>query len=671
MRVGLIGNQNCGKTTLFNQITGSNQKVGNFPGVTVSLSIGKALEHKDMEIIDLPGIYSLSPYTSEEILTRDFLINESPDAIINIVDATNIERNLYLTLQLIELSIPMVLALNMMDEVQANNGTIDVEMISEMLGIPAVPIAAIHNQGVSELLQTVADIAESRKVPEKTDFCTGAVHRAIHAVQHVIEDHALIGSVPTRFAATKLLEGDNLMAERLKLSENEIDLIEHAAAEMEEETLADREAAIIEMRYAFIEGVCSATVVKARESKEYIRSAKIDSVLTSRAWAFPAFFGIMLFVFWITFGVVGAALSSLLSAAFAGFSSFAKSALSRYGLNYIVLALITEGALTGISAVLSFLPTIITLFFFLSILEDSGYMARVAYIMDKPLRKIGLSGKSIVPMLMGFGCTVPAVMATRTLPSERGRMITVLITPFMSCSAKLPIYALFASAFFPNSVALVMASLYFFGAALGIAAGYIMNKTAFSGSPIPFVMELPNYRFPSAKTVMRLLWDKAKDFIQRAFSIVFLATLAIWILQSFDSRLNYTLDSSESMLSSIGHYASIVLGPAGFSDWRAASALITGFSAKEAVISSLAVLLGSQEGNAGAALHTMFTPLSAVSFLVFSLLYTPCIAAVAAAGRELRGVKDAFLVAAAQTGIAWLMAVIVYQAGRLFTNGAY
>ena len=665
MTFALAGNQNCGKTTLFNQLTGSNQHVGNFPGVTVDQKVGNIIGYDDVSIVDLPGIYSLSPYTSEEIVTRNFLLKHKPDGIINIADATNIERNLYLTLQLIELQIPMVLALNMMDEVLANNWSIDVEQMQDSLGIPVIPISAIKKQGITELVEKALDTVENKIKPERIDFCSGAVHRAIHAISHLIEDHTQRQSIPVRFAATKLVEGDDPMAKTLGLTENEIDMIGHAVKEMETEMGTDREAALIDMRYQSIEEICEECVVKPHESREYKRSVSFDSVLTHKIWAIPAFLGIMLFVFWLTFGVIGNRLSALLKLGIHSLSGIADNALTAYGLNPIVHSLVIDGVFAGVGAVLSFVPIIVTLFFFLSILEDSGYMARVAYVMDKPLRKIGLSGRSFVPMLMGFGCTVPAVMATRTLSSERDKRMTIFLTPFMSCSAKLPIYALFTAAFFEKYQAFVMIGLYIIGIVLGIFSGFIMKHTVFKGSPVPFVMELPNYRFPSAKTVLLLLWDKAKDFIQRAFTIIFFATVVIWFLQSFDTRLNYITTSTDSMLAGIGRLISIAFEPLGFSDWRVSTALIAGFTAKEAVISTLAVLTGASVADLGGTLHTLFEPLAAFSFLIFTLLYTPCIAAVTTVKRELGSIKGMILIILYQTSFAWLVAAAVYQLGRL------
>ncbi|MCL2230844.1 MAG: ferrous iron transport protein B [Treponema sp.] len=666
MIFAIAGNQNCGKTTLFNQLTGSNQRVGNFPGVTIEQKTGEVTWHKDVSLVDLPGIYSLSPYTSEEIITRDFLLKQKPDGIINIVDATNIERSLYLTLQLIELNIPMVLALNMMDEVQANNGSIDLNQLKEALGIPVVPIAAVKKQGLSELIEQTIETAKTRKKPERIDFCSGAVHRAIHAIAHLVEDHALRLGVPSRFASTRLVEGDDIMIKTLGLDENESEMIEHAVKEMETDLGTDREAALADMRYQFIEDVCKKCVVKPLESREYKRSVSLDSILTHKIWAFPAFLGIMFAVFWLTFGVIGNRLSELMEIGIDNLSGIVDDALTSFGLNTVVHSLIIDGVFMGVGAVLMFVPLIVVLFFFLSLLEDTGYMARVAYVMDKPLRRIGLSGRSFVPMLIGFGCTVPAIMSTRTLASERDKKMTILLTPFMSCGAKIPIYALFTAAFFPKNQALVMISLYLMGIVFAILSGFIMKKTIFRGAPVPFVMELPNYRFPSIKTVLILMWEKAKDFIQRAFTIIFVATVIIWFLQSFDIRLNLVEDGTESILAAIGQLISVIFYPLGITDWRVSTALITGFSAKEAVISTLAVLTGANIAELGKTLHTFFTPLSAFCFLVFTLLYTPCVAAVATVKRELGSIKGTVFVILYQTIFAWLAAFAIYRIGILF-----
>ena len=662
MKFALAGNQNCGKTTLFNRLTGSNQHVGNFPGVTVERKEGNIIGRKNALIVDLPGIYSLSPYTKEEIVTRDFLLKEKPDAIINIIDATNIERNLYLTLQLAELQIPMILALNMMDEVHANNGSVDIKQMEKALGIPAVPISATKKHGISELVEQAVNVAECRRRPARVDFCSGAVHRTIHAIAHLIEDHAQRLGLPARFVAAKLAEGDESVSDEMGLTDNEKDMIEHAVKEMEAELDTDREAALADMRYSFIEDVCRRCVVKAGESGEYRRSVRIDSVLTNKFLAIPSFLIIMLTIFWLTFGIIGNRLSGLLTLAVDVISAFTDRALAGYGLNPVIHSLIIDGVFKGVGAVLSFVPIIITLFFFLSILEDSGYMARVAFVMDKPLRKIGLSGRSLAPLLMGFGCTVPAVMATRTLVGGRDKKMTILLTPFMSCGAKLPVYALFTAAFFPEHQALVMITLYITGILAGILSALIMRKIFFGGSPVPFVMEMPNYRFPSAKTVLLLMRDKAGDFVQRAFTVIFFATVIIWFLQSFDMRLNIVPDSADSILSVIGRFIGVIFKPVGFSDWRVPTALITGFTAKEAVISTLAVL-GGEDVQSG--LQTMFTTLSALSFLVFVLLYTPCAAAVSAVRREFGNIKGAVFVIFYQTGLAWAAAVLVYQTGRL------
>lgn len=665
MIFALAGNQNCGKTTLFNQLTGSNQHVGNFPGVTVDRKDGLIRNHKESTVVDLPGIYSLSPYTSEEIVTRDFLLDQHPDAIINILDATNIERNLYLSLQLMELRIPMVLALNMMDEVSANGGTIKIKAFAEKLGVPCVPISASKNEGIDELIEVAFKVAKQKILPARVDFCTGAMHRCIHAVCHVIEDHAERIGVPVRFAATKLVEGDMPMQESLALSQNEIELIEHSVKEMESELHTDREAAMADMRYCFIEKLCADTVIKCHESKEYLRSVAIDNVLTSKYFALPAFVLIMIFVFWMTFGVIGTTLSDLFSGALDALTIFVSDFLLNYGLNPVVHSLVIDGIFAGVSSVLSFMPVIVILFFFLSILEDSGYMARVAFVMDKPLRHLGLSGRSFVPMLIGFGCSVPAIMSTRTLSSERDRRMTILLTPFMSCSAKLPIYAMFTAAFFPNNAAWVMILLYGTGILVGILCAFLLKNSMFQGEPVPFVMELPNYRLPSAKSVLLLMWDKAKDFLTKAFTIIFLASIIIWFLQSFDTRLNVVDDSSLSMLANVGRMIAPIFAPLGFGDWRAATALITGFTAKEAVVSTLTVLMNTTSTALPAVLGSLFTTASAASFLIFTLLYTPCVAAVAACKREMGSAKSALFMVLAQCGVAWIFAFIVYQLVKL------
>ena len=665
MIFALGGNQNCGKTTLFNQLTGSNQHVGNFPGVTVDKKEGEIRGHSDCTVVDLPGIYSLSPYTNEEIVTRDFLINEKPNCIINIVDATNIERNLYLSLQLMELGIPMVIALNMMDEVRENGNTIKIHELQEQLGVPVVPLVASKNEGVSELIEIAVNIAAGKIRPQKQDFCSGAVHRAIHGIAHLIEDHAEKVGVSPRFAATKLIEGDEPMAKRLHLTENEIDMIEHNVQEMEEQLGTDREAALADMRYSFIESVCSQCVIKKGESVAHRRSVKIDSILTHKYFAIPIFILIMLLMFYLTFGVIGAALSSVLEYVIAAITNAADKGLTAYGINPVVHSLIIDGIFAGVGSVLSFLPVIVTLFFFLSLLEDSGYMARVAFVMDKLLRKIGLSGRSFVPMIIGFGCSVPAIMSSRTLSSERDRKMTILLVPFMSCSAKLPIYGLFTAAFFASYKPLVMIVLYVMGIVIAIIAGLLFKATLFQGNPVPFVMELPNYRFPSAKSVFMLMWDKAKDFLVKAFTIIFVATIVIWFFQTFDTRFNVVADSADSMLAYIGKLISPLFAPIGFNDWRASTALITGFSAKEAVVSTLAVLT-SGSVPLEETLHTMFTPLQAFSFLTFTLLYTPCVAAISAVKREMNSGLAAIGVVIFQIIIAWIAAFVVYNIGSIF-----
>ena len=667
LRFALAGNQNCGKTTLFNQLTGSNQHVGNFPGVTVDRKDGTIRGHAEATVTDLPGIYSLSPYSSEEIVTRDFLLNTHPDGIINIVDATNIERNLYLTMQLMELGIPMVLALNMMDEVRANGGTIMVNELEELLGVPVVPISAAKNEGIDELVEHALHVARHREVPGRIDFCDatdgkdGAVHRCIHAAAHLIEDHAQRAGLPLRFSATKLVEGDQLIEAALQLDENETELLGHTIAELENETGLDREAALADMRFTFIERLCDKTVVRPGESREHKRSVAMDKVLTGKYTALPCFIGIMALVFWLTFGVIGAALSDLLTLGIDAVTNAADHALTAYGINPVVHSLVIDGIFAGVGSVLSFLPVIVTLFFFLSILEDTGYMARVAFVMDQLLRRVGLSGRSFVPMLIGFGCSVPAIMATRTLSSDRDRKMTILLTPFMSCSAKLPIYALFTTAFFPRQWrAVVMVGLYLTGIVCGILYALVLKLTRYKGEPVPFVMELPNYRFPSARSVGQLIWEKAKDFLQKAFTIIFVATVLIWFLQTFDTRLNVAAPDT-SLLALIGSWVAPIFKPLGFGDWRVSTALITGFTAKESVVSTLTVLLGGDT----AALSTMFTPFTAVVFLVFTLLYTPCVAAVAAAKRELGSAKAAAGVVVMQCGIAWVVAFVVHCIGTL------
>ena len=666
MIFALAGNQNCGKTTLFNSLTGANQHVGNFPGVTVDQKVGDIKNVKDCQVVDLPGIYSIRPYTSEEIVTRDFILKNHPDGIINIVDATNIERNLYLTLQLLELRIPTVLALNMMDEVRKGGGTIDVPALSKRLGIPVVPISAAKNEGVSELIRQAVETAKNKVAPKVLDFCPdGPVHRCIHSVSHVIEDHARRVGISSRFAATKLIEGDEQITEMLELDDNEKELLEHSIIEMEQESGLDRNAALADMRYTFIESVVADTVIKAVESPEHARSVKIDRILTGRFTAIPVFIAIMLVIFFLTFNVIGSFLSDLLALGIDNLTALVDSALTSYGLNPVVHSLVIDGIFAGVGSVLSFLPIIVTLFFFLSILEDTGYMARIAFVMDKLLRKIGLSGRSIVPMLIGFGCTVPAVMATRTLSSDRDRKMTIMLTPFMSCSAKIPIYAVFSAAFFPGYAAVAMIVLYLSGIIVGIIAALIMKKTAFRGEPVPFVMELPNYRFPSPKSVGLLLWDKAKDFLQRAFTIIFVATIIIWFLQTFDAHLNVVTDNADSLLAGLGRLIAPVLVPLGTGDWRIATALISGFTAKEAVVSTLGVLLGTGTGDLAPALSQMFTPLTACAFLAFTLLYTPCVAAVATIKNELGSRLKTLGVVFMQCAIAWLVGTLVYQIGSL------
>lgn len=662
MLLALVGNQNCGKTTLFNQLTGSNQHVGNFPGVTIEHKIGQVIGWKGYELVDLPGIYSIRPYSGEEKVTRNFIIDRKPDAIINIVDATNIERNLYLTLQLIEMGKPMVLALNMMDELLGNHGSVDIQKLSDRLGIPVVPIAAAKNDGVDELMRVVAETAENARKPRRIDFCSaGPVHRCIHTVSHVVEDHADKIGVPSRFAATRVIEEDDEIISALRLSENELELIGHAVLEMETEGGLDRNAALAEMRYRFIEAVCSECVIKAQESKEMLRSVRIDKVLTNKYLAIPTFIAIMGFIFWMTFSVLGKWLSDLLALGIAGVTQLTDNALTAYGLNPVVHSLVIDGVFAGVGSMLSFLPIIVVLFFFLAILEDTGYMSRVAFVMDKLLRRIGLSGRSFVPMLIGFGCSVPAIMSTRTLSSERDRKMTMLLIPFMSCSAKIPIYAVFTAAFFPNNGGLVMICLYVFGMLMGIIAAKILSKTAFTGKPVPFVMELPNYRMPSLKTVLLLMWEKAWDFIRRAFTVIFAATIVIWFLQNFDVRLNVVgQGSGDSLLAIIGTWLAPIFAPLGFGDWRVATALVTGLMAKEAVISTLGVLMGVGANLSSAALGSLFTLPSAVSFLVFCLLYTPCVAALAALRRELGSGVKTVLVMVSQCCVAWLAAFCVY-----------
>ena len=669
MRFALAGNQNCGKTALFNALTGMNCHVGNFPGVTVEQKIGEIRGKTGCTVVDLPGIYSLRPYTQEENVTRDFLLNEKPDGIINIVDATNIERNLFLTMQLLELNEPMVLALNMMDEVRAGGGSIDVEKMSKELGIPVVPISAIKGEGVSELIDRATEVAKSRILPVRADFCAAdsPCHRCIHAVMHLVEDHAKEKGLPLRFCASKLIESDNDIADKLGLDENERELIEHCLVQLETESELDRNAALADMRYTFIESVAAASVTKCGESREHRRSVAIDRVLTGKYTAFPVFLGVMFLVFWLTFNVIGAALQNLLALGIGKLSDVVDAALTNFGLNPVVHSLIIDGIFNGVGSVLSFLPVIVVLFFFLSILEDTGYMARVAFVMDKPLRHLGLSGRSFVPMLIGFGCSVPAIMGTRTVSSDRDRKMTMMLIPFMSCSAKIPIYSVFVAAFFPGRGALVMFALYLTGILLAMLAATVLKFTVFRGKPVPFVMELPNYRFPSAKSVGLLLWEKARDFLQRAFSVIFIATVVIWFLQSFDYHLNPVTDSTASMLAAVGRWVAVIFRPLGFGDWRFSTALISGFIAKEQVVSTLAVLIGCDTKVLYTMLPAAFpSTLAACSFLVFTLLYTPCVAAVAAFRREFNSRLSTLGVVFSQCAVAWVAAFLVYQIGGLF-----
>ena len=667
MIFALVGNQNCGKTTLFNALTGSNQHVGNFPGVTVEQKSGEVKGVKNCSVVDLPGIYSLRPYTQEEIVSRDFIINQKPDCIINIIDATNIERNLYLTLQLLELRVPTVIALNMMDEVYANGGTVDVQQLSRLIGVPVVPISAVKGEGVSELIDRVVDTARKKALPGVTDFCAddSPVHRCIHAVIHLIQDHADRLGVSSRFCTAKLIEGDPELAGRLELDENERELLEHCIVQMESESGLDRNAALADMRYSFIEGVVSKTVVKCHESREHARSVRMDRVLTGKYTAIPTFLAIMFLIFYLTFNVIGSALSDWLSLGIDALTGLVDRGLTAYGINPVVHSLVIDGIFAGVGSVLSFLPIIVTLFFFLSILEDTGYMARVAFVMDRPLRKLGLSGRSFVPMLIGFGCSVPAIMATRTVSSDRDRKMTILLTPYMSCSAKIPIYAVFAAAFFPQNRGLAMICLYALGIVMGIIVALILKSTAFRGQPVPFVMELPNYRMPSLKSVGLLLWEKAKDFLERAFTVIFMATVLIWFLQTFDTRLNVVADSADSLLALIGQLIAPVFRPLGFADWRMVTALISGFTAKEAVVSTLAVLLGTNVANLSSALGSVFNPITAVSFLVFTLLYTPCVAAVATIRRELGSAVTTIGVVIMQCSVAWLTAFVISNVIRV------
>lgn len=669
MIFALAGNQNCGKTALFNALTGMRAHVGNFPGVTVEQKIGEIRSHPDCRVVDLPGIYSLRPYTQEEIVTRDFILGEKPDCIINITDATNIERNLYLTMQLLELDVPMVLALNMMDEVRANGGTIDIDKMSRELGIPVVPISAIKGEGIAELCDRAIEVAMTKKRPTRADFCRAdsPCHRCIHAVMHLIQDHAEKCGLPVRFCASKLIESDNDIAERLRLEPNEIELIEHCLIQLESESGLDRNAALADMRYSFIESVVETAVVKCSESREHRRSVAMDKILTGKYTAVPVFLGIILLIFWLTFNVIGAALQELLELGIERLSDVVDGALTAFGLNPIIQSLIIDGIFAGVGSVLSFLPVIVVLFFFLSILEDTGYMARVAFVMDKPLRKLGLSGRSFVPLLIGFGCSVPAIMATRTVSSDRDRKMTTMLVPFMSCSAKIPIYSVFVAAFFPGRGALVMFALYIIGILLAIVAALILSRThKFRGKPVPFVMELPNYRFPSPKSVALLLWEKARDFIERAFSIIFIATVVIWFLQSFDYRLNPVADSTDSLLAFVGQHISVIFKPLGFGDWRFSTSLISGFIAKEQVVSTLAVLAGCETSSLYLALPELFgSTLAACSFLVFTLLYTPCVAAVSAIRREFGSRTKTVGIVVMQCAVAWLAAFLVYTIGGL------
>ncbi|NMC56571.1 MAG: ferrous iron transport protein B [Eubacteriaceae bacterium] len=663
MIFALIGNQNSGKTTLFNQLTGSNQHVGNFPGLTVEKKEGTIRKNKDAHIVDLPGIYSLSAYTSEEMLTRDFLINEKPDAIINIVDATNIERNLYLSLQLMELNIPMVIALNMMDSVSSNESYIDITKLEQLLGIPVLPISASKNQGIDYLIQKAVETARDNVRPKKLDFCEGYVHRAIHSVAHLIEDHACALNIPNRFAATRLVEGDSHMEVSLKLSDNEKEILNHIVTEMEDELATDREAAIADMRYDFIEKICKKTVFKNKENKEHLRSIKIDSILTHKYLAIPIFLLIMSVIFMLSFGVIGSALSKLLNISISKITIITDSALTDIGLSPAIHSLIIDGIFAGVGSILGFLPLIVCIFFFLSLLEDSGYMVRVAFVMDNLLRKIGLSGRSFVPMLIGFGCSVPAILSSRTILGDRDRKMTIMLTPFMSCSAKLPIYGVFTAAFFAYNQAVVMISLYIIGMIIAVLSGLILKKTLFKGDSVPFIMELPSYRLPSIRSILMHVWDRAKDFISRAFTVIFIASLIIWYLQSFDFRFNMTSDSSQSILAHIGSAIAPIFSPLGFGNWQSSTALITGLSTKEAVISTFGVLLG---GNMS--LSDLFTPLSAFAFLCFTLLYMPCVASLAAMKREM-GMKYALASITYQTAVAWLVAFFVYNIGRLIIGG--
>ena len=666
MKVALIGNQNSGKTTLFNQLTGSNQRVGNFPGVTVEGKEGEIRGHKDLVLVDLPGIYSLSTYTNEETVTRDYVMNKFPDGIINIVDATNIERNLYLTMQLIQLKIPMVVALNMMDEMTYNGAVIKVDVLSQELGVPVVPISASKNDGIDELIDVAYDVVKTRKRPQRQDFCLGKIHQTLHAIAHLVEDVERDTHIPAHYIASKLIEKDEYVVKKLHINEHKMETINYNIKEMEKELDLDGKALMADMRYTFIENTCKKAVIKPKENKQHARSVKIDAILTHKYLAIPIFLTIMMLIFWLTFGVLGSFCNDLLASLIGKLGNVVSAGLRAYGINEVVHDLIVDGIFTGVGSVVSFIPTIIILFFFLSLLEDSGYMARVAFVMDKLLRKIGLSGKSFVPMLIGFGCTVPAVMATRTLSSERDRKMTILLTPFMSCSAKLPIYGMMTMAFFPKYSALIMISIYVLGIVMGTIVSVILQKAHFSGNAIPFIMELPNYRMPTLKNTVFLLWEKAKDFLVKAFTIIFVATVAVWFLQTFDTRINVVSNSADSMLASIGKLISPLFKPLGFDDWRIPTSLITGFIAKETVVSTFAVLLGAG-GNAdvNTLLATIFTPLTAFVFLVFTLLYTPCIAAISIVKKELSSDKYAIGIVVAQTVLAWLVAFVIYRIGLI------
>lgn len=665
MNIALVGNQNSGKTTLFNQLTGSNQHVGNFPGVTVERKEGTVRYKKEMNVVDLPGIYSLAPYSSEEKVARDFIVKNKPDGIINIVDASNIERNLYLSMQLIEIHVPMVIALNMMDEVRESGGTIKIEELSCCLGVPVVPISASKNEGIAELIEVAYKTFRDRVYPQQTDYCAGEVHRTIHSIAHLIEDHAERVGVPAKFIATKLVEGDISLRDELELNSNEIDMIDHAVKEMEDELKTDRKSAIADMRYSYIEKVVAGSVVRPGVDRSRERTLRIDRLLTNKYLAIPIFLSIMGLIFWLTFGVIGSFLSDILGEGIDGMSELVRRAMESVAVNPTVISLVTDGVFSGVGSVLTFIPTIILLFFFLSMLEDSGYMSRVAFVMDTLLRKIGLSGRSFVPMLIGFGCSVPAIMSTRTLPSERDRKMTIFLVPFMSCTAKLPIYGMFTLAFFPKQAALVMISLYVLGMVLAVLTGLLMKNLIFRGKPVPFVMELPNYRLPGMKSVLMLLWDKTKDFLTKAFTLIFIASLVIWVLRSFDATLNLVADDSDSLLAGIGRLITPVFEPLGFGNWKAVTALLTGFMAKEAVISTFAVLTGAGSANLPEALNVLFTPVSAYAFLVFTLLYTPCVAAIATMRKELKSRLLAVAAVLYQTGFAWIMAFLFYQVGTI------